>query len=113
MTPEEPMTNTVPAPADTNGNSQVLAYRMGQVEIAVKEGMKDLKIEMRLLRDGFVSNQRMADAEKAAEVVHTEIDKRVTRLENWNTWLVRLVLTAVILAIISLVVKPGITRIIG
>lgn len=41
------------------------------------------------------------------EAVRNDFEKRVSRLEGWNIWQVRLVIGAVILAVLALVLKGG------
>lgn len=91
----------MPAPDDTH---PVLAYRVGQLEKATSEGFIRLENKLDVLRDGFVSHEQLAEQVKLGDQVHADHERRIKKLEDNNTWLVRLVVGAVILAAVALVV---------
>jgi len=70
----------------------VIAYRLGQVETAVKEGF----VEHNNKLDAIISNF-------ATKGDFEGIDKRLTSLESDRIWLVRLVVGAVIFSVMALV----------
>lgn len=45
---------------------------------------------------GFVTVDKLADAQAAATTKHVEIDRAINKLENWNTWAVRIVFGAIV-----------------
>lgn len=91
----------MPAPDDTH---PVLAYRVGQLEKATSEGFLRLENKLDTLRDGFVSHEQLAELIKGGDAAHKELGDRITKLEGWNTWLVRLVVGAVVMAGLALIV---------
>ena len=58
--------------------------------------------------NGFVTLDKLADAQQKADAAHSEIWKAINKLENWNTWAIRLVI-ATILAGIGVIVKTNVT----
>lgn len=72
--------------------ADVVAYRVGQLENVVKEGFKEHNDKL----DKIVANFATASALE-------EVDKRVTSLESDRKWLVRLVVGAVVFAMLSLI----------
>lgn len=61
------------------------------------EGKFDKAIE------GFASKERVDAVERANNAKNKEQDEAIKKLEDWNTWAVRIVLAAVILAGMGLV----------
>jgi hypothetical protein len=96
----------VPIPADAAPN--VVAYRVGQLEVVVDKGFKALHEKLDELRDGFINHEQFDEAQKQNAQARAEIERRVYRLERWNDWLARLVIGAVVLAIIALVINTKI-----
>ena len=45
---------------------------------------------------GFVTFDKLADAQRAADAKHAEQDAAIKKLEDWNTWAVRIVLGAIL-----------------
>jgi hypothetical protein len=79
--------------ADNSPDSPaVIAYRLGQVETAVKEGFNSHNEKL----DNIVSNFSTKGEVQA-------IDIRVQSLESDRVWLVRLVVGAVVFALLALV----------
>ena len=93
--------NNVAVPDDTH---PVLAYRVGQLEKATSEGFVRLEAKLDNLRDGFVSHDQLAEAIKLGDSVHADHERRIAKLEGWNTWLVRIVVGAVVLAVLAMVI---------
>lgn len=84
-------------------NQPVLAYRVGQLELAMKdatlaqrEGTEKLATKIDGYAHNFASKSELADVE-------TVLDKRLTKLENWLTWIGRTVIGAVVAAVLGLV----------
>lgn len=101
-------------PVEPNDHPNVLAYRVGQLEKATTAGFDQtardfagLHAKLDTLRDGFVSHEQMAEAIKQGDLVHADFEKRISKLEDWNSWGVRIVLGAVFLAVLGLVVKSN------
>lgn len=49
---------------------------------------------------GFVTFDKLADAMEASNTKHAEIDRAISKLENWNTWAVRIVFGAIVSIIV-------------
>ena len=94
----------------------VHAYRLGQLEKVVADGFKDVKEEITNLSHNFATKSDVEAAKREATKEHKRIDDdikdvnaRVAKVENWLTWVGRIVLGAVIAAVIGLViVRPGV-----
>jgi predicted nuclease with TOPRIM domain len=52
---------------------------------------------------GFVTHEKLADAQKAADNEHKNILEKISALEDWNKWAIRIVLGLVITAVVSFV----------
>ena len=52
---------------------------------------------------GFVTHEKISDIEKAHTEKHNTQDRAIAKLEEWNVWATRIVLGAVILAILGIV----------
>lgn len=70
----------------------VIAYRLGQVEMAVKDGFDSHNKKLDEIVGTFATNER-----------HNALDVRVQSLESDRVWLVRLVVGAVVFALLALV----------
>lgn len=70
----------------------VVAYRLGQVEIAVKEGFKLHDEKLTELTSHF-----------ATETSLQGVETRVASLESDRMWLVRLVVGSVVFAVLALI----------
>lgn len=91
-------------------NQPVLAYRVGQLELAVKdvslaqrEGTEKLSTKMDEYAHNFASKTDLVDAKSS-------LDRRITKVESWMTWIGRTVIGTVVLAVLGLVLytKGGI-----
>lgn len=51
----------------------------------------------------FVTVEKLADAQKAAIAEHVEIKQSINKLENWNTWAVRIVFGAIVSIVVYLI----------
>lgn len=70
----------------------------------VNETVKRIETKLDNMALNFVTeSQRTADKEQADQK-HREQDDRIHSLENWNSWAVKIVLGAVLTAILSLVI---------
>lgn len=81
----------------------VLAYRVGELEKSQAAGFARIDAKLDSIGQGFVTVNQLNIAQKNADDKHGEQDRRITRLEEWNTWAQRLVLGAVITGIIGTV----------
>lgn len=88
----------------------IVAYRVGKLEEATTNGFNGLKDEIKALKDSFITEQRFADAEKASEAIHQSLSIRIGKIEKWLDWATRIVLGAVILAVLALVVGSQIAN---
>lgn len=79
-------------PVEPNDHPNVLAYRVGQLESAVKSGFQEHNDKLDKIVNSFASR---------GDVM--AIDVRVTSLESDRKWLARLVIGAVIFALLALV----------
>lgn len=100
---------------------ELLGYRVGQLEKASKEaataqrdGVDMLSSKIDGLAHNFVSQADLASAQREATLQHTIIndemrtkhsahEKRLAKIESWLTWAGRIVIGAVIAAVIGLV----------
>lgn len=91
-------------------NQPVLAYRVGQLEITLKdatqaqrESTEKLATKIDEYAHNFASKSDLADVEST-------FDRRLTRVENWLNWIGKTVIGAVVLAVLGLVLysKGGI-----
>lgn len=95
-----------------------MATKSPEVEIAVlnndikhiSESMARMEQKFDLAIGNFVTVDKLMDAQNVASEKHKEIDGRLNKLEAWNTWFIRIVLGAVLLAGIALVVHPNIPK---
>lgn len=77
---------------DPDNAPGVIAYRVGQLEQTVKQGFKDHNDKLDGLINGFATKEEMATVK--ADVESLKADRK---------WLVRLVVGAVVFAILALV----------
>lgn len=85
-----------------NDSPDVLAYRVGQLEIATATGLKEIKDELHNLQNTFVTTAELTDLKH-------NLNKRLNKLEAWNEWAVKIVFAIIISAVIALVIaKPTI-----
>jgi hypothetical protein len=96
-------------------NQPVLAYRVGQLEIALKdaalaqresteshkEGVKELKDKMDTFGSNFATKLEL---EKEIQEVEERLSSRVSKVESWLTWAGRIIIGAVIAAVLGLVI---------
>ena len=54
--------------------------------------------------NNFVTNEKLSDAQKRADEKHKQQDLAIKKLEDWNTWAVRIVGGAIILAVLGTVI---------
>lgn len=79
----------------------VIAYRVGQLERSQAEGFARLEAKLDVMNNNLVTVGQLDAAKEEAKTVHREINKKIAKLEEWNTWAVRIVLGAVIIAVVS------------
>lgn len=79
-------------PIPTDNAPNIVAYRVGQLEDAVRIGFKEHNEKLDQLVTNFATNDTVAG-----------IDIRVTSLESDRKWLVRLVVGAVVFAVLALI----------
>ena len=77
---------------DVDSTPAVVAYRVGQLEITIKEGLKEHNDKL----DNLVLNYATIADLKGYDV-------RISSLEGDRKWLVRLVIGAVIFSLLALV----------
>lgn len=83
-----------------------LARRMDSMHSDVRE-LRSAVVSHDDLKSAVGSWQLLLQAQEARQaVVITQIENRLVALESWNTWAMRIVLGAVLVAIIGLVVGP-------
>lgn len=97
--------------SDPTDNPAVLAYRVGQLEIKQEKGFADLKeqngAQIKMIGDlahNFATKTDLTAAQREGDAVHDGLDKRIGKIEGWMTWAGRIVIGAVLAAIIGLVV---------
>ena len=79
--------------ADNSPDSPaVVAYRLSQVEVAVKDGFEAHNEKLDKIVNNFATNER-----------HNALDVRVQSLESDRKWLVRLVIATVVLSVLALI----------
>jgi len=71
----------------------------------LNESMNRLEIKFDAAILGFVTHEKLKDAQKAADAKHQEQDKAIASLEDWNKWAVRVALGIVATAIGALVIN--------
>lgn len=81
----------------------VLAFRVGQLEKNQTERFDKLEKKIDDMTSSFVTNDKLQDAQKAADQKHREQDEKIKSLQDWNTWATRLVLGAVGSAIMAMI----------
>lgn len=78
--PRKTITKTiVEEPKDAPG---VVAYRVGEVEKALKEGFAGLHQKMDELKDGFVSHAQFEEVLSEAQKTHKDYEDRLRSLEK-------------------------------
>jgi len=82
----------------------VLVYRVGKLEEATVKGFEELKTQLLNLEKHYVTKQQLEDATKNGDMKHREQDSRLTKLENWNEWAVKIVFAIIISAVLALVI---------
>lgn len=78
--------------ADSPNSPGVVNYRLGQVEIAVKEGFQKHDALLNSLTSKFVTQSE-----------HLIIENRLSSLESDRKWIVRLVIGAVVFSLLALI----------
>jgi hypothetical protein len=92
-------------------NQPVLAYRVGQLELAMKdaalaqresteshkEGVKELATKMDTFGMNFTPKSDFMQHQ-------LEVDKRLLKIEGWMTWAARIILGAVLAGVLGLVI---------
>jgi len=102
-------------------NNQDLASQFGNFQIAnalalgdIRSDIKVLTAEVKHLSDTLAANTKAQATKEEVQSSraqsideHKALSLRINALENWNTWFIRIVLSAVILAVMGavLVVK--------
>jgi hypothetical protein len=101
---------------DEQASSAVLAYRVGQLEHRTEQGFAEIKEQnvqqiqlINNLTHEFVTKHDIDVATREAHGVHVGISKRIMQLENWNRWVVRIVFSIVIAAVLGVIIYPTIT----
>lgn len=79
-----------------------LAVRVGQLERTTSEGLKGLNDKLDTLVNHYATQQQLSDAKSEAEKVHVGLTSRIKKLEAWNEWAVKIVLSVVILSVLAL-----------
>jgi hypothetical protein len=77
---------------EPNDHPNVLAYRVGQLESAVKAGFAEHNDKLDNIVNSFASKSDV-----------TAVDVRVTSLESDRKWLARLVIGAVVFSLLALI----------
>lgn len=77
---------------DADSNPTVVAYRVGQLENAVRAGFKEHNEKLDRMVENFATTSDL-----------TTLAGRVGDLENDRKWLARLVIGAVVFAVLSLI----------
>jgi hypothetical protein len=92
-------------------NPAVLAYRVGQLEIKQEKGFAELKeqngAQIKMISDlahNFASKSDLQSAQREGDAVHEVLDKRLGKVEGWLTWAARIILGAVLAAVLGLVI---------
>ena len=85
----------------------VLAYRVGQLEKQQATGFARVEAKLDAFGQGFVSSSQMTAAQQAADLKHAEQDKRLDNIDSQIVWVVRIIIGAVIGAVLTLVIKNG------
>jgi cob(I)alamin adenosyltransferase len=75
----------------------VLIYRVGQLEKTTALGLKEIKEELHNLQNSFATTTELHEFKKSN-------NERITKLESWNEWAVKIVLGAVFMAVLALVI---------
>ena len=88
---------------EEEGGMKLLAYRMEQAELAIKEGFKEQAHQIQQLVAGFVTKEIYEEAKKEADKEHKGLQKQIDDIKKDIKWVVRLVLAAVIGAVLALV----------
>lgn len=70
----------------------------------VTETVKRIETKLDNMAMNYVTSAQMVAAQEQANQKHREQDDRIHSLENWNSWAVKIVLGAVLTAILSLVI---------
>jgi hypothetical protein len=95
---------------DVNNAPDVLAYRVGQLEIAVATGFRELKSELAAQRSVYATKVELADAKAICHEEHQRRDADITVIQKWLEWATRIVIGAVIVAVLALVVGPQVIK---
>ena len=103
----------------------VLAYRVGQLEKSQEKGFVELKEQngslinkIDLLAHNFASKSDLESVEKRKNEEHMELEakikagdlsleRRISKIESWGNWLIGIVGSAIVLAILGLVLVNG------
>ena len=80
----------------------VLIYRVGQLEKTTALGLAEIKNELHRLQNSFVTTEELHEYKKSN-------NERITKLELWNEWAVKIVFAIILSAVLALVIaKPTI-----
>jgi|GEM_PF-4229281 len=78
-----------------------LAVRMGQLEKTTSDGLKSLNDKLDTMANNFATQTQLLEAKQEAERTHVGLASRIKKLESWNEWAVKIVLTVVILSALA------------
>ena len=69
--------------SSTTDDPKVLAYRVGQLEVAVKEGFDIVTTKIDNISKNFVSKRELEELEERASIEHRRIEQKIkdTRLD--------------------------------
>lgn len=90
---------------DEHDSPAVLAYRVGRLEITQAERFNSLEAKLDNITTGFVTTAQLLAAQTRADDKHREQDRAIRALESWNTWAARIVIGAVLTAVMALLLK--------
>lgn len=91
-----------------NDTPNVVAYRVGELEKITAIGLREVRDELVNLKNHFVTHADLEAVKTQHNIEHRSITDDISDLQNWNNWFVKIVLFAVIAAVIGtvIVVKP-------
>lgn len=96
---------------DTEENAPaVLAYRVGQLEKTVATGFREIKSELADLKMHYATKADMQELEARNTMEHKRIDNEVSEIKAWMDWATRIVIGAVLVAVLSLVVGSQVIK---
>lgn len=92
---------------DIDSSPAVVAYRVAQLELTVRDGFERQTEQLTKIVDGFVTEKEMIEARKEGDEEHKRLWAAIADIKKSAKWWVGVLLSAILasVAVIGLVIK--------